>query len=142
IVEDFERDPVPGVVSRSPRAATDEEILAVHSAGHLAAMRSYAGRLARLDADTVSSPGSFAAAQFAAGAAVQAVEAVWSGQARNAFVWCRPPGHHAEQTEAMGFCLFNNVAIAAEAARRLGAERVLIVDWDVHHGNGTQYFFE
>jgi acetoin utilization deacetylase AcuC-like enzyme len=142
IVESFEGDPVPGVDVRTPRPATDEEILAVHSAGHLAALRSYAGRLARLDADTVASPGSFAAAQLAAGASVQAVEAVWSGEARNAFVWARPPGHHAEQAQAMGFCLFNNVAIAAEAARRLGAERVMILDWDVHHGNGTQHLFE
>jgi acetoin utilization deacetylase AcuC-like enzyme len=142
IVEGFEADPVPGVERRAPRPATDQEILAVHSPEHLAALRSYAGRLARLDADTVSSPGSFAAAQLAAGASVQAVEAVWSGEARNAFVWARPPGHHAEQAQAMGFCLFNNVAIAAEAARRLGAERVLILDWDVHHGNGTQHLFE
>src|SRR5439155_4031665 len=116
--------------------------LAVHSAEHLATLRSFSGRLARLDADTVSSPSSFAAARLAAGAAVGAVEAVWSGQARNAFVWARPPGHHAEQAQAMGFCLFNNVAIAAEAARRLGAERVLILDWDVHHGNGTQHLFQ
>jgi acetoin utilization deacetylase AcuC-like enzyme len=142
IVEGFHADPIPGVDTRAPRPATDQEILAVHSADYLAALRSFAGRRARLDADTVSSPASFAAAQLAAGAAVQAVEAVWSGDARNAFVWSRPPGHHAEQAQAMGFCLFNNVAIAAEAARRLGAERVLILDWDVHHGNGTQHHFE
>ncbi len=71
-----------------------------------------------------------------------AVEAVWAREAANAFVWARPPGHHAEQAQAMGFCLFNNVAVAAEAARRLGAERVMILDWDVHHGNGTQHFYE
>ena len=142
IVDDFQGNPVPGVEERAPRPATDEEILAVHSAAYLEALRSFSGRLARLDADTVSSPKSFAAAQLAAGAAVGAVEAVWSGQARNAFVWARPPGHHAEQAQAMGFCLFNNVAIAAEAGRRLGAERVLILDWDVHHGNGTQHLFE
>src|SRR6185436_7858145 len=142
ILDDFQGNPVPGVEERTPRPATDEEILAVHSAGYLEALRSFSGRLARLDADTVSSPKSFAAAQLAAGATVGAVETVWSGEAANAFVWARPPGHHAEQAQAMGFCLFNNVAIAAEAARRLGAERVLILDWDVHHGNGTQYFFE
>jgi acetoin utilization deacetylase AcuC-like enzyme len=142
IVDGFHADPIPGVDTRAPRPATDQEILAVHSADYLAALRSFAGRRARLDADTVSSPASFAAAQLAAGAAVQAVEAVWSGDARNAFVWSRPPGHHAEHAQAMGFCLFNNVAIAAEAARRLGAERVLILDWDVHHGNGTQHHFE
>jgi acetoin utilization deacetylase AcuC-like enzyme len=142
ILDDFAANPVPGVVQRAPRPATDEEILAVHSPDYFAALRSYAGRLARLDADTISSPSSFAAARLAAGAAVGAVEAVWSGQAANAFVWARPPGHHAEQGQAMGFCLLNNVAIAAEAARRLGAERVMIVDWDVHHGNGTQHLFE
>jgi acetoin utilization deacetylase AcuC-like enzyme len=142
ILDDFHANPVPGVDQRTPRPATDEEILAVHSADYLEALRSFSGRRARLDADTVSSPASFAAAQLAAGAAVNAVEAVWSGEARNAFVWARPPGHHAEQAQAMGFCLFNNVAIAAEAARRLGAQRVLIVDWDVHHGNGTQHLFE
>jgi acetoin utilization deacetylase AcuC-like enzyme len=142
ILDDFHANPIPGVDERVPRPATDQEILAVHSAEYLAALRSFSGRRARLDADTVASPASFAAAQLAAGAAVGAVEAVWSGEARNAFVWSRPPGHHAEQAQAMGFCLFNNVAIAAEAARRLGAERVLIVDWDVHHGNGTQHFFE
>jgi acetoin utilization deacetylase AcuC-like enzyme len=142
IVEDFQGNPEPGVEERTPRPATDEEILAVHSAEYLSLLRSFAGRRARLDADTVASPGSFAAAQLAAGAAVGAVEAVWAGQAHNAFVWSRPPGHHAEQAQGMGFCLFNNVAIAAQAARRLGAERVLIVDWDVHHGNGTQHLFE
>jgi acetoin utilization deacetylase AcuC-like enzyme len=142
IVDGFHADPIPGVDLRTPRPATDEEILAVHGAGYLEALRSYSGRRARLDADTVSSPASFEAARLAAGASVQAVEAVWSGDVENAFVWARPPGHHAEQAQAMGFCLFNNVAIAAEAARRLGAERVLILDWDVHHGNGTQHTFE
>ena len=79
---------------------------------------------------------------LAAGAAVGAVEAVWSGRAQNAFALVRPPGHHAEAQGAMGFCLLNNAAIAAEAARRLGAERVMVLDWDVHHGNGTQHVFE
>jgi acetoin utilization deacetylase AcuC-like enzyme len=95
-----------------------------------------------LDPDTSMSPGSYEAAVLAAGAAVGAVKQVWRGQAENAFAMVRPPGHHAEQAQAMGFCLFNNAAIAAQAARRLGAERVMIVDWDVHHGNGTQHLFE
>jgi acetoin utilization deacetylase AcuC-like enzyme len=142
ILDDFTAHPIPGVEQSAPRPATDQEILAVHDAEYLAALRSYAGRLARLDADTVASPKSFDAARLAAGAAVGAVEAVWAGSARNAFVWARPPGHHAEQAQAMGFCLFNNVAIAAEAARRLGAQRVMILDWDVHHGNGTQHHFD
>jgi acetoin utilization deacetylase AcuC-like enzyme len=142
LLDDLAARPLAGVVSRTPRPARDDEILAVHDAGYLAALRATAGRTVRLDVDTVASPSSFAAAQLAAGAAVGAVEAVWGGEANNAFVWARPPGHHAEQAGAMGFCLLNNVAIAAEAALRLGAQRVMIVDWDVHHGNGTQHLFE
>jgi acetoin utilization deacetylase AcuC-like enzyme len=142
LMDDFVAHPVLGVDSRSPRPATDDEILAVHDVGYLGALRATAGRTVRLDADTVASPASFEAARLAAGATVGAVEAVWRGEATNAFVAARPPGHHAEQAQAMGFCLLNNVAIAAEAARRLGAERVMILDWDVHHGNGTQHLFE
>jgi acetoin utilization deacetylase AcuC-like enzyme len=142
LLTDFARSPVPGVVRKGPRPATRAELEAVHSRAHVAALAALAGKAARLDPDTVVSGGSWEAACLAAGAAIGAVEAVWSGEAANAFVWARPPGHHAEQARAMGFCLFNNVAVAAAAARRLGAERVLIVDWDVHHGNGTQHLFE
>jgi acetoin utilization deacetylase AcuC-like enzyme len=142
IVDDFAAHPVAGVERRPPRPATEKEILAVHSAAYLETLKATAGRTVRLDPDTVASPSSYDAARLAAGGTVAAVEAVWSRSARNAFVWARPPGHHAEQAEAMGFCLLNNVAIAAEAGRRLGAQRVLIVDWDVHHGNGTQHLFE
>jgi acetoin utilization deacetylase AcuC-like enzyme len=142
LLADFARRPVAGVVRKSPRPATRAEIEGVHAPAYVGTLASLAGQSARLDADTVVSPGSWEAASLAAGAAVTAVEAVWSGQAANAFVWARPPGHHAEQAEAMGFCLINNVAVAAEAGRRLGAERVLILDWDVHHGNGTQHLFE
>jgi acetoin utilization deacetylase AcuC-like enzyme len=98
---------------------------------------------AALDADTVLSPGSGEAALRAAGAAVAAVDAVIAGDAQNAFCAARPPGHHAEPRHAMGFCLFNNVAIAAQHARRAhGMARVAVVDFDVHHGNGTQAAFE
>lgn len=98
--------------------------------------------LARIDADTMVSPGSWQAALAAVGAAVASVDDVFSGAADNVFVASRPPGHHAEKTTAMGFCLFNNAAIAARHAQRQhGAERVAIVDWDVHHGNGTQDIF-
>lgn len=95
-----------------------------------------------IDADTVVSPGTWEAARRAIGAGLDAVDIVMSGEAANAFCQVRPPGHHAESYRAMGFCLFNNVAIAAHYARaRYGAERVAVVDFDVHHGNGTQQIF-
>jgi acetoin utilization deacetylase AcuC-like enzyme len=142
ILEDLERAPPGGVVFEAPRAATAAEIDAVHSPAHRRALESLAGQRARLDPDTAMSEGSWEAAVLAAGAAVGAVDAVWSGRADNAFALVRPPGHHAEAASAMGFCLLNNAAIAAEAARRRGAARVLVLDWDVHHGNGTQHIFE
>ena len=98
--------------------------------------------IASVDADTSVSPKSWQAALTAIGAANAAVDDVFSGRADNVFVASRPPGHHAEKTTAMGFCLFNNAAIAARHAQKAhGAERVAIVDWDVHHGNGTQAIF-
>lgn len=141
IVSLLERVPLSGVERRSPRPATDAELTYAHSESHLKLMQSLAGKAAQIDADTAVSPDSYAAAVLAAGAAISAVEEVWEGRARNAFALVRPPGHHAEPSRAMGFCLFNNAAIAAEAARRRGAQRVLIIDWDVHHGNGTQACF-
>lgn len=97
----------------------------------------------RLEGDTYASPKSWDAALTAIGAATAAVDDVFSGKADNVFVASRPPGHHAETDTAMGFCLFNNVAIAARHAQKYhGAERVAIVDWDVHHGNGTQDIFQ
>ena len=98
--------------------------------------------LVQLDDDTVLSAGSFEASLRAAGGAILAVDEVMSGKAKNAFVAIRPAGHHAEATTAMGFCLFNNAAIAVRhAQRRYGAERVAIVDFDAHHGNGSQQIF-
>lgn len=98
--------------------------------------------MVRIDGDTIVSPKSFTAALHAVGGATAAVDAVVSGQSTNAFVGARPPGHHAETVTAMGFCLFNSAAIAARHAQAVhGLTRVAIVDWDVHHGNGTQQIF-
>jgi acetoin utilization deacetylase AcuC-like enzyme len=133
--------PVAGVEMVTPRPATDIEVARVHTPALRAQLASTAGKQMVLDADTQVSPRSYDAALLAAGAAVGGVEAVLSGKARNAFALVRPPGHHAEPNEMMGFCLLNNAAIAAEAARAAGAARVLVLDWDVHHGNGTQAAF-
>jgi acetoin utilization deacetylase AcuC-like enzyme len=97
---------------------------------------------AHVDGDTAVCPASFRAALLAAGGVVCAARSVWEGAWHNAFVAVRPPGHHAESGEALGFCLFNSVAVAARALQALGARRVAILDWDVHHGNGTQHLFE
>ncbi|MBX6426657.1 MAG: histone deacetylase family protein [Variibacter sp.] len=115
-----------------------------HPEAYVAAIREATPKegLTRLDADTSLSPGSFEAALRAAGGAVRAVDEVMTGKAANAFVAVRPPGHHAETARPMGFCLFNNAAIAARHAQTAhGAERVAIVDFDVHHGNGSQDIF-
>jgi acetoin utilization deacetylase AcuC-like enzyme len=141
ILTDLERSPLPGVTIEAPRPATAAEIDAVHDPSYRLLLEKIAGESLQLDPDTATSPGSVEAAVLAAGAAVGAVEAVMSGRANNAFALVRPPGHHALAYRAMGFCLLNNVAIAAEAARRAGAQRVAILDWDVHHGNGTQDIF-
>lgn len=123
-----------------PRAATREELLRVHDAAHVDAMETTRGRAVMLDADTFTSPESYEIALLAAGAAVQAAEhALDTGEA--AFALVRPPGHHAERDKPMGFCLFNNVAVAAAAAIARGLARVAVVDIDVHHGNGTQWMF-
>jgi acetoin utilization deacetylase AcuC-like enzyme len=130
-----------GAKMRAPRAATRDELLRVHTARHVDAIAATAaGPGAMLDADTFTSPDSYDVALLAAGAAVQAAEhALDSGE--TAFALVRPPGHHAEPDRAMGFCLFNNVAVAAAAALARGLSRVAIVDIDVHHGNGTQWMF-
>jgi acetoin utilization deacetylase AcuC-like enzyme len=123
-----------------PRPATREELLRVHDAAHVDAMEAASGRAVMLDADTFTSPESYEIALLAAGAAVQAAEhAIERGE--TAFALVRPPGHHAERDKPMGFCLFNNVAVAAAAAIARGLSRVAIVDIDVHHGNGTQWIF-
>lgn len=142
IVRGLRHDPVDGTIWIEPRPATRDELIAVHSAVHVDNLAALDGQDALLDPDTPVSPGTWQAVVRAAGAAVVAIEEVWAGRARNAFALVRPPGHHAEANAAMGFCLINNAAVAAQAARRAGAQRVAILDWDVHHGNGTQHLFE
>ncbi|WP_029075766.1 histone deacetylase family protein [Kaistia adipata] len=115
-----------------------------HTEAHLDAMRHYSPSesMVRIDADTIMSSKTLEAALVAVGGACQAVDAVMDDDAKNAFCAMRPPGHHAEPERAMGFCYFNQAAIAARHAQRAhGIERVAIVDWDVHHGNGTQAIF-
>jgi acetoin utilization deacetylase AcuC-like enzyme len=125
-----------------------EQVERVHDARHVATVRDAAaeadrtGELQRLDPDTVVSPASWDAALAAAGCAIHATAVVAAGGARTAFALTRPPGHHATRDRAMGFCLVNSVAVAARAAQvEHGLGRVLIIDWDVHHGNGTQDIF-
>jgi len=127
-----------------PRPATEEEVLRVHTAEHVARVQQTAhADLGYLDSDTYVVARSFEAALMAAGGVVRAVEAVLAGEIANGFALVRPPGHHATPTRAMGFCLFNNVAVGARAALASGkAERVFIADFDVHHGNGTQEVFQ
>jgi len=135
-------DPPPRTARATARPATSEELGRVHGPGYVESILALRGRSTQLDSDTWLSPGSVDAALLAAGAAVEATRAVVAGEAKNAFALVRPPGHHAESGRAMGFCVFNNVAVAAAAARAaLGVDRVLVVDFDVHHGNGTQEIF-
>ena len=126
-----------------PRKATAEEIGMVHDSGYVASVKqSCADEVRNLDADTVISSNSYDTALLSAGAGITAIDQLIDGNIHNAFCAVRPPGHHAEQDHAMGFCLFNNVGIAARYAQKTkGLNKIFIFDWDVHHGNGSQHSF-
>jgi acetoin utilization deacetylase AcuC-like enzyme len=137
-----------GLHREDAAAASRDALLAAHTVRHVDAVlgrlcdQARRGGYVAIDADTVMSPGSAQAALFAAGAVVLAVHRVANGEMKNAFCAVRPPGHHAPADRAMGFCLFNNVAIGALEARKMGiSERIAVIDFDVHHGNGTQDIF-
>ena len=124
-----------------PTMADEAALARVHDLGYIAAIRDTAGRAVRLDPDTSTSPESYDVARLAAGAVVDGVRHVLQTPHEAAIALVRPPGHHAERATAMGFCVFNSVAVAAAWARAEGVAKVAIVDFDVHHGNGTQAMF-
>lgn len=124
------------------RRATHVELVRAHSNEHIEKIAATVGHLSMLDPDTFTSPDSYDTALLAAGGILDVVDRVMSGELDNGFAAVRPPGHHAETQRPMGFCLFNNIAVAAaHALSHHGLERVMIIDWDVHHGNGTQEIF-
>lgn len=129
------------LINLSPRMATTDELLTIHAQEHIDRVKSCSQSGGWLDGDTVASTGSYETVLYAAGGLLRAVEAVIAGEIDSAFALVRPPGHHATYRRAMGFCLFNNIAIAAKYAQQQGLGGVLIADFDVHHGNGTQGIF-
>ena len=138
--EEYQRE---GLVRLEPRLATPEEIAYNHDPGHIDRVAATAQRdFYAFDADTSTSARSYTTACLAAGGFLKLLEAIMTGEVNNGFALVRPPGHHAERVRAMGFCLFNNVAVGARyLQKKFGLKRILIIDWDVHHGNGTQRSF-
>ena len=142
IIDRLYEAPIAGTAWYGAEPAAVAELARVHTREHVDFVESLAGRSRWLSVDTTAvSPDSVMAAKLAAGAGIAAVEAVVNGRARRAFCAVRPPGHHALADRAMGFCIYNNVAVTAAHARALGLQRILILDWDLHHGNGTQDIF-
>jgi acetoin utilization deacetylase AcuC-like enzyme len=139
VADEFQKD---GGSVVEPRPASHDELSRIHDDSYITSIRETAGRAIALDPDTYTSPDTYDVACLAAGAAVLAVDDVLEGRTGSrALALVRPPGHHAERNRAMGFCVFNNIAVAAAHARSRGLSRVAIVDYDVHHGNGTQSSF-
>jgi acetoin utilization deacetylase AcuC-like enzyme len=130
----------PKLVPLAPRRATEADLARVHSSEYLEKIKTFGA--GELDPDTYLSEGSFEAALHAAGGAMEAIDQCKANVIERAFCAIRPPGHHAEVGQGMGFCLFNNVAVAARYAQSIGFKKVFIIDFDAHHGNGTQHIFE
>jgi len=126
-----------------PRPAEEREIQMVHSSSYVKTIKETSGKgRVQLDPDTATSARSYEVALLAAGGLLKAIDLVMEGKIQNGFALVRPPGHHAEASQAMGFCLFNNVAVGAEyLVKKFGIKRILVIDWDLHHGNGTQHSF-
>ncbi len=129
------------LVLKSPLSASEHILELVHSSEHIEMIKNICAYGGSIDSDTVCSSDSFDAARMAVGAGIVALDGIKSGEFERAFCAVRPPGHHARPAQAMGFCLFNNIAIAARYAQSIGYEKVMIIDFDVHHGNGTQDTF-
>lgn len=142
ILEAFQDSQHKGLLNLSvKRQASLDEIAMVHEPAYINEVLKLKGKTANLDPETQISPGSVDAAILAAGLSLELVEQIISGKTQNGFALIRPPGHHSRPSGAMGFCVFNNIAIATKKALAMGIKRVLILDWDVHHGNGTQEAF-